>query len=117
MSELLEDSDQMTSCGIEDGCTVHATQRVRGGGVHKNKKLNRQSKQSRDQQLQEQASENVCERQQESQAPQLSGYAENGEQEAASKDKEVVTLVSTLILKWREQEATVNVCPPNFTRT
>ena len=37
-------------------------------------------------------------------------YANAGEQEDPSKDKEKVTLFSSLILKWREQEATLNVC-------
>ena len=45
---VLKDSDEMGACGIEE------TQRVRGGGVHK---LSKQIKQSRDQQLEEQAGE------------------------------------------------------------
>ena len=59
--------------------------------------------------MQEQANDNIRERQQESEASQLVGHAKTTEQEAASKDKENVTLFPTLIVKWREQEATVNV--------
>ena len=41
--EVLDDSDEMRTCGIDDGCTVHMHREVRGGGVHKNTKLSKQN--------------------------------------------------------------------------
>ena len=36
--KVLRTSEKLKSCGVTDGCTIHVTSRMRGGGKHKEEK-------------------------------------------------------------------------------
>ena len=45
--KMLRTSEKLKSCGVTDGCTIHVTSRMRGGGRHKVKKRKESAKTER----------------------------------------------------------------------
>ena len=43
---MLQGNDIIGTCGVEDGSTVHVMERLRDGGMHKDKKSNAEKKQA-----------------------------------------------------------------------
>ena len=48
MDKMLRGSDALRECGVDDGNTVHLTERLRGRRVHKNKQTHGRSEKKRD---------------------------------------------------------------------
>ena len=128
---VLRRSEELSSCGVVEGSTVLMSERLRGGGVHKSKKQNKQKKRAsseqREQERQGQEHDEVkgdaaeCDvtREKERQAQDHDVKGDAAECEVTESEKEVIcmkqqlsSLLKMITRTWSRKRSGSWICYP-----